>query len=276
MLVDLPKDVLTEASAEPLPKTVSIRGYNPVTRGHPLQIRKAAQALADARKPLFYLGGGVNIAGAAAAFRKAQLAVDVPTVASLMGIGALPSDHPRFLGMVGMHGTYAANTAVQSCDLLFAIGTRFDDRATGDLAKFAPHATVIHVDIDPASISRNVAVEIPIVGDAASVLEDLLPLLQQPDHAAWIAETDEWKRSHPLGEHPRQRPPFPRDGHPLDCVRVSRCHHLHRGGPAPDVDGPVLQLPGDRARCSPPAAWAPWATASPQQSAPSSATPAGG
>jgi acetolactate synthase I/II/III large subunit len=202
VLVDLPKDVLTEASAEPLPKTVSIRGYNPVTRGHPLQVRKAAQALARARKPLFYIGGGVNISGAAGAFRKAQEVVDVPTVASLMGIGALPSDHPRFLGMVGMHGTYAANTAVQNCDLLFAVGTRFDDRATGDLAKFAPHATVVHVDIDPASISRNVAVEIPIVGDAGAVLEDLLPLMKKPDHAAWVAETQEWKRSHPLGDVP--------------------------------------------------------------------------
>ena len=202
VLVDLPKDVLTEASSEPIPQSVTIRGYNPVTRGHPLQIRKAAQALALAHKPLFYIGGGVNIAGAAAAFRKAQETVDVPTVVSLMGIGALPSDHPRFLGMVGMHGTYAANTAVQNCDLLFAIGTRFDDRATGDLAKFAPHARVVHADIDPASISRNVAVEIPIVGDAASVLEDLLPHLQRPDHAEWIAETDEWRRSHPLGEIP--------------------------------------------------------------------------
>jgi acetolactate synthase-1/2/3 large subunit len=202
VLVDLPKDVLTESSSEPLPKSVSIRGYNPVTRGHPLQIRKAAQALARARKPLFYIGGGVNIAGAASAFRKAQEIVDVPTVASLMGIGALPSAHPRFLGMVGMHGTFAANTAVQNCDLLFAIGTRFDDRATGDLAKFAPHATVVHVDIDPASISRNVPVDIPIVGDAAAVLEDLLPLLRKPEHAGWIAETDEWKRSHPLGDIP--------------------------------------------------------------------------
>lgn len=200
VLVDMPKDVLTEASAEPLPQSVSIRGYNPVYKGHPLQIQKAAHALARSRKPLFYIGGGLAIAGAAEVFRTVVDKVNVPTVASLMGISVLPSDHPRFLGMLGMHGTYAANMAVQNCDLLFAIGTRFDDRATGDLAKFAPHAAVVHVDIDPASISRNVAVEIPIVGDARMVLEDLLPHLQPPSQEQWLLETDEWKRSRPLVE----------------------------------------------------------------------------
>jgi acetolactate synthase-1/2/3 large subunit len=126
--------------------------------------------------------------------------VNVPVVASLLGIGVVPSRHPLFLGMLGMHGTYAANTAVQSCDLLFAIGTRFDDRATGDLEKFAPHATVVHADIDPASISRNVAVEIPIVGDARLILEDLLPHLRRPSHDEWLAQTAEWARTRPLAE----------------------------------------------------------------------------
>ena len=201
VLVDMPKDVLTEVSEEPVPESVSIRGYNPVYKGDPLQIRKAAEALARARKPLFYVGGGLNISpGGAEGFRKVLDIVDVPTVASLLGIGVLPSAHPRFLGMLGMHGTYAANTAVQNCDVLFAIGTRFDDRATGDLEKFAPHAAVVHVDIDPSSISRNVAVEIPIVGDARLVLEDLLPHLKRPDHDAWIAETVDWVRTHPLAE----------------------------------------------------------------------------
>jgi acetolactate synthase I/II/III large subunit len=200
VLVDIPKDVLTEASAEPVPESVSIRGYNPVYKGHPLQIRKAAQALARAKKPLFYVGGGLNISGAAPAFRAVMEKVNVPTIASLMGISVLPSDHPRFLGMLGMHGTYAANTAVQNCDLMFAIGTRFDDRATGDLTKFAPHASVVHVDIDATSISRNVPVAIPIVGDARTVLEDLLPHLQAPEHGAWLKDTDAWKKDHPLTE----------------------------------------------------------------------------
>jgi acetolactate synthase I/II/III large subunit len=200
VLVDIPKDVLIETSAEPLPASVAIRGYNPVYKGHPLQIRKAAKALAAAKKPLFYVGGGLNISGAAEAFRAVTAKVNVPTVASLMGISVLPSDHPRFLGMLGMHGTYAANTAVQNCDLLFAVGTRFDDRATGDLSQFAPHASVVHVDIDPASISRNVPVEIPIVGDAKSVLEDLLQHLTVTAPEEWIRETDGWKRDHPLTE----------------------------------------------------------------------------
>ena len=200
VLVDIPKDVLTEVSADALPESVAIRGYSPVYKGHPLQIRKAAQALARAKRPVFYIGGGLNISGAAEVFRKVVERVNVPTTASLMGISVLASDHPRFLGMIGMHGTYASNTAVQNCDLLFAIGTRFDDRATGDLSKFAPHASVVHVDIDPASISRNVAVEIPIVGDARMVLEDLLPHLQAPDISEWIRKTDEWKETHPLTE----------------------------------------------------------------------------
>ena len=119
-----------------------------------------------------------------------------------MGISVLPSSHPRFLGMLGMHGTYAANMAVQNCDLLFAVGTRFDDRATGEISKFAPHAAVVHVDIDPASISRNVAVEVPIVGDARLVLEELLPQLESPSIDEWVATTDEWKRSHPPTEIP--------------------------------------------------------------------------
>jgi acetolactate synthase-1/2/3 large subunit len=202
VLVDVPKDVLTECSDDVLPQTVSIRGYNPVYTPQPARVREAAEALANAKKPLFYLGGGVNIAGAAELFGAVQKIVDVPTASSLMGISALPSAHPRFLGMIGMHGTYAANTAVQNCDLLFAVGARFDDRATGDLSKFAPHASVVQIDIDPASIDRNVPVAIPIVGDARRVLEDLLPHLRRPRHDEWIATTDDWKAAHPLADIP--------------------------------------------------------------------------
>jgi acetolactate synthase-1/2/3 large subunit len=202
VLVDIPKDVLTEVSAEPLPQTVSIRGYNPVYRGHPLQIRRAAQVLAEAKRPLFFAGGGINISGAAGLFRELVSRTGVPVIASLMGISAVPSDDPRFLGMLGMHGTYAANMAVQSCDLLFAIGARFDDRATGDLKQFAPHATVVHVDIDPSSISRNVQVEVPIVGDARLFLEDFLPLVKAQELGEWRAQTEEWQRQHPLAEVP--------------------------------------------------------------------------
>jgi acetolactate synthase-1/2/3 large subunit len=202
VLVDIPKDVLTEVSAEPLPETVSIRGYNPVYRCHPMQVRKAAQVLAEARRPLFYIGGGINISGGAEEFRKLVALTGVPVVASLMGISTVPSSNPRYLGMLGMHGTYAANMAVQSCDLLFAIGSRFDDRATGDLKQFAPYATVVHVDIDPSSISRNVQVEVPIVGDARLFLEDFLPQARPPAISEWQAQTEDWMRSHPLADVP--------------------------------------------------------------------------
>jgi acetolactate synthase I/II/III large subunit len=202
VLVDIPKDVLLESSDTPLPESVSIRGYNPVYKGHPMQIRKAAGLLAKAKRPLFYVGGGLHSSLAADVFRKIVAKVDVPTIVSLMGISVLPSDHPRLLGMLGMHGTYAANMAVQGCDLLFAVGTRFDDRATGEISKFAPGARVVHIDIDPASISRNVAVEVPIVGDARLVLEELLPQLEAPAIAEWTAQTDEWKRARPLTEIP--------------------------------------------------------------------------
>ena len=202
VLVDIPKDVLLETSDEPLPSTVSIRGYNPTTQGHPLQVRKAADTLAKARRPLFYIGGGLVISGGSASFRRIQERTRVPVVSSLMGIGAFPTDHPAFLGMLGMHGTWAANTAVQNCDLLFAIGARFDDRATGDLSTFAPAAKVVHIDIDPASISRNVAVDVPVVGDVRHVLEQMEPSVAPPDIAAWIAQTAEWKLAHPLAESP--------------------------------------------------------------------------
>jgi acetolactate synthase-1/2/3 large subunit len=202
VLVDIPKDVLTEASSEPLPETISIRGYNPVYQCDPMQTREAVRSLANARRPLFYVGGGVNISGAAHLFRELIDRTGVPVVSSLMGISVIPSDHARFLGMLGMHGTYAANMAVQSCDLLFAIGSRFDDRATGDLKKFAPHAAVVHVDIDPSSISRNVPVEVPIVGDARLFLESFLPFVRPPLIRDWQAQTEEWVRSHPLAEVP--------------------------------------------------------------------------
>ena len=202
VLVDIPKDVLLEASDQLLPETVSIRGYNPTTKGHPLQIRKAAEVLAKAKRPLFYIGGGLATSGGAPAFRRIVDRTGVPVISSLMGIGTFPTDHPLFLGMLGMHGTWAANTAVQNCDLLFAIGARFDDRATGDLATFAPNAKVVHIDIDPASISRNVAVEVPVVGDVRLVLEEMEPSVAAPDVAAWVAQTAEWKRTHPLTESP--------------------------------------------------------------------------
>jgi len=201
VLVDLPKDVILEKGDDEYPSKVSIRGYNPVLKGHPNQIKKAAMELKRAKKPLFYVGGGIHIAEAVEIFRKAVKKTGVPVVHSLMGIGALPGDDPLCLGMLGMHGTYIANMAVNTADLLFGIGNRFDDRATGNLSKFATEAKIVHIDQDPVSISRNVPVEVPIVGDARLVLEQLIPLLEAPKINDWIKQIDEWKEEHPLPVH---------------------------------------------------------------------------
>jgi acetolactate synthase-1/2/3 large subunit len=197
VLVDIPKDVLL-ANGDGYPDSIKIRGYNPVTKGHSVQIKKAVSELLKAKKPLFYVGGGVQISGGCELFREIAEKTGVPIVSSLLGIGTVPSDHPLYLGMIGMHGTYAANMAVTESDLLFAIGTRFDDRATGDLSKFAPHATIVHIDIDPAAIARNVPVSIPIVGDAKLVMEDILPLVKPMKIDPWINQVRTWQEIHPL------------------------------------------------------------------------------
>jgi acetolactate synthase-1/2/3 large subunit len=210
VLVDLPKDVLMESGPADYPDTVNIRGLKSNGLGdEDKQIAKAASALQQARRPLFYIGGGLHISGASPVFRKLVEATGVPVVTSLMGIGAFPADHPRYLGMLGMHGTYAANMAVTYSDLLFAVGNRFDDRATGVLQRFAPEARIVHIDIDPISISRNVPVEIPIVGDARQVLEKLLPLAKAPEIKDWLSRIDGWQQEHPL----EMVSEFPDSGH---------------------------------------------------------------
>ncbi len=198
VLIDLPKDIFLGLEEYDYPDQVAIRGYNPVITGHPGQIKKAAAALKKAKQPLFYIGGGINIAGASEIFRRIVEKTGVPSVTSLMGLGVLPRENKKNLGMLGMHGTYVANMSVTNCDLLFAIGVRFDDRATGDLAKFAPHARIIHIDIDPAAIARNVPVEIPIVGDADNILKSLDPHLKTADIKNWLRQIEEWKIEHPL------------------------------------------------------------------------------
>ena len=198
VLVDIPKDVFTEQGDDAYPQSVTIRGFHPVLRGAPGRIRQAAEALNGAQRPLFYLGGGVHIAGAVEVLRRIRQKTGVPAVCSLMGIGALPRRDPLNLGMLGMHGTYAANMAVTDCDLLFAVGARFDDRATGDLAKFAPKARIVHVDIDPAAIAQNIPVALSIVGDARLVLEDLEPLLEPARIGAWLERIAGWQAERPL------------------------------------------------------------------------------
>ncbi|ORC37203.1 acetolactate synthase, large subunit, biosynthetic type [Marispirochaeta aestuarii] len=194
VVIDVPKDIMTSDTRKAIPETVHIRGYNPVTSGHAVQIKRAATAINKARRPLIFAGGGLHIANAAEELKELLEKISVPMVTSLMGIGAVPADHPLNLGMIGMHGSYAANMAVQKADLLLGIGVRFDDRATGDLSRFAPEAQIIHIDIDPAAIARNVPVSIPIVGDAKQTLTDLMPLVERRAPEEWLAEVRNWSK----------------------------------------------------------------------------------
>lgn len=203
--VDLPKDILLKQGEFAYPEKIFLRSYNPTVEGHPGQIKKAAQAILKARKPILYVGGGVINADAAPELRELAELAQIPVTMTLMGIGAFPGDHPLSLGMLGMHGAWYTNTAVINTDLLIAVGARFDDRATGKLDAWCPEAEVIHIDIDPTSIARNFHVEIPIVGDAKHVLARLNKDLRQLDDGswkesreAWWQQIKAWKAQHPL------------------------------------------------------------------------------
>jgi len=198
VLVDIPSDVSVAKTDAPLPDSVDLPGYKPVVRGNRRQIKRAAQAINEAQRPLLYVGGGVVIAGASQLLRRLATQANIPVTTTLMALGAFPEDHPLSLKMLGMHGTAYANYAVQECDLLIAVGARFDDRITGDVATFAPHATILHIDIDPTSISKNIRVDIPVVGDAADILEGLLERVEERDRSAWLGRIGAWKRKHPL------------------------------------------------------------------------------
>ena len=203
--VDLPKDILLKQGEFAYPEKIFLRSYNPTVEGHPGQIKKAAQAILKARKPILYVGGGVINADAAPELRELAELAQIPVTMTLMGIGAFPGDHPLSLGMLGMHGAWYTNTAVINTDLLIAVGARFDNRVTGKLDAWCPEAEVIHIDIDPTSIARNFHVEIPIVGDAKHVLARLNKDLRQLDDGswkesreAWWQQIKAWKAQHPL------------------------------------------------------------------------------
>src|SRR5277367_2271440 len=177
VLVDIPKDVFQAQGHYTPVTTIHLPGYKVFTEGHTGQIRRAAQLVTEAERPLIYAGGGILAAGASAELREFAEKADAPAVITLMGLGALSSNHPNFISMPGMHGSYAANMALTNSDLLIALGTRFDDRVTGRLAAFAPHAKVIHVDIDPAEVGKNRTPDVPIVGDVKRVLAKLNTLV---------------------------------------------------------------------------------------------------
>ncbi len=198
VLIDLPKDVMGELGSAEYPSAVNIRGYKPNTSVHMGQLKKALKMLKKAKKPLFLAGGGVNIARANDVFTEVVNKTNVPVVTTIMGRGAVPTNHPLFIGNLGMHGCYAANMAVGECDLLFSIGTRFNDRITGKLHSFAPNAQIVHIDIDTSSISRNIHVDIPIVADALEAVQKMNEYVEPCDTEKWLAQIRKWDEEHPL------------------------------------------------------------------------------
>ncbi|MFO8057758.1 MAG: biosynthetic-type acetolactate synthase large subunit [bacterium] len=211
VLIDMPKDVAACKSRPPQAVSREIKGYKPTMRGNPKQIERAARVIEKASRPVVYAGGGVIISGAAEEIIELARGQDIPVTMTLLGLGGFPADDPLSLGMLGMHGTYYANMAVSESDLLIAIGARFDDRVTGRIEEFAPDATVIHVDIDPSAISKNVKVHYPIVGDVKTVLQELNRKLNPPDQLRkrsrknWLDQISEWKKEHPLGYEPSEQ-----------------------------------------------------------------------
>ena len=198
VIVDLPSNIVSEIGPSEYPETVNIRGYKPSTGVHIGQIKKALEMLKNAKKPLFLIGGGVNISHANEEFEKLVNITKVPVITTIMGKGAIPTKHPFFIGNVGMHGSYASNKAVNECDVLFSIGTRFNDRVTSRIAEFAPNAKIIHIDIDSASISRNIVVNIPIVADAKAAINELIPLAQELDTKKWVNQIKAWNKEYPV------------------------------------------------------------------------------
>ena len=198
VLIDLPKDVMSELGSPEYPETVNLRGYKPNTSVHMGQLKRALKMLNKAKKPLFLAGGGVNIARANKEFTEVVNITNVPVVTTIMGRGAVPTDHPLFIGNLGMHGAYAANMAVSECDLLFSIGTRFNDRITGKLHEFAPNAQIVHIDIDTASISRNIHVHVPIVADAKEAVVKMREYVEPSETKEWLERIAQWNAEHPL------------------------------------------------------------------------------
>ncbi|MBD3379832.1 MAG: biosynthetic-type acetolactate synthase large subunit [Candidatus Omnitrophica bacterium] len=198
VLIDLPVDVQLQEAEFKYPKTVNIKGYKPNYKGHPVQIEKIAKAIEKSEKPLLYVGGGVILSGASGELTRLARKSNIPVTTTMMGLGAFPEDDELSLGMLGMHGTAYANHATQEADLIIAVGARFDDRVTGRLDTFAPNATIVHIDIDPSSVSKNVPVDIPVIGDAKTVLKELIRVVKKRPYKDWHDTIRNWKKVLPL------------------------------------------------------------------------------
>ncbi len=206
VLVDIAKDALQAQTTFRWPVELNLPGYRPVTRPHAKQVREAARLITESKRPVLYVGGGVLKARAAAELYQLVELTGIPVVTTLMARGAFPDSHPSHLGMPGMHGTVAAVAALQKSDLIISLGARFDDRVTGKLATFAPHAKIVHADIDPAEIGKNRTADVPIVGDCREVISDLIAAVRaeheagrRGDYEAWWAQLDDWRQRYPLG-----------------------------------------------------------------------------
>ena len=199
VVIDLPKDIQNMSGDSEYPKKLAIRGYKPNTSVHVGQLKKAFKLLNSAKQPLILAGGGVHISRAEEQLLQFAEATKVPVVTTIMGKGIMPVGHPLYVGNCGMHGRFAANKAVSECDVLFSIGTRFNDRITGDLEEFAPNAKIVHIDIATASISRNVVVDVPVVSDAKLALETMMDWVKPKNTSKWIAKIAQWEQESPLG-----------------------------------------------------------------------------
>ncbi len=220
VLIDLPVDVQRAEGKADFPEKVELRSYRPTYHGHPLQLQKAARLICQAQRPVILAGGGVILSNASERLQSFVEKTGIPVAFTLMGLGSLPSDHRLSLGMLGMHGTRYANYAVMEADVLIAMGCRFDDRVTGKLDKFAPSAQIIHIDIDPAAISKNVRVDIPIVGDVKNVLGKLIEMVEPLSLEKWHKEINQWKERYPVVYEP--------DGLKPQMV-IETISHLTRG-----------------------------------------------
>ncbi|MDI9394086.1 MAG: acetolactate synthase large subunit [Euryarchaeota archaeon] len=198
VLIDLPKDVQNIEIDLQYPDRIELRSYKPTYKGNPQQIKRAAEEIANSCRPIIYAGGGVISSNASAELVELAEAIMAPVTTTLMGISSIPTGHPLYIGMLGMHGSKYANYAIQESDLIIAVGARFDDRVTGKIESFAPNARIIHIDVDPAEISKNIMVDIPILGDAKQVLRSLIKYVQCCKSEEWIEKVNQWKKEFPL------------------------------------------------------------------------------
>ena len=211
ILIDIPRNIFLEQADFHYPDKVDLPGYKPTLQGHPTQIKKAAKAINEAKRPVIIAGRGVNISGAYDELKYLAETAQVPVTTTLLGIGCFPESHVLGYGMLGMHGSAYANMAIDNADLIIAIGMRFDDRVTGKVSAFASHANIIHIDIDPAEIGKNVRVDVPIVGDIKTVLQAINKLIVPVTHGEWVSQVEDWRKKRPsleIRDHDKVLPQY--------------------------------------------------------------------